>query len=178
MNEPGTLAHHVDYRRLATQRRDVSGAIALGRLPRVAAACARRPGKDEHLEADLRFFEDGQRRVRVEGSIRTTLTLICQRCLRDYVQSMDTPVAGVIVGGDEAAANVPRADEPVLADGDTLDLHALVSDELLLALPNVGRCDRADCRSRYAVEPETPAPEADDRQFPFAGLDRLTRDDD
>ena len=177
MYEPGTLAHHVDYRRLATQRREVSGAITLGRLPRVAAVCAHRPGEDDEVEAELRFFEDAQRRVRVEGSIRTTLTLICQRCLRDYAQAMDAPIAGVVVGSDEAAANVPRADEPVLAEGDTLDLHALISDELLLALPSVGRCERADCRSRHAAEPKAPAPEADERQFPFAGLDRLTRDD-
>lgn len=178
MSEPGTLVHDVDYRRLATQRRQITGTIALARLPRVGAVSACKPAEGDTVAVDLLFFEDAQRRVRVEGRIQTTLRLTCQRCLREYDQPMDAPVAGVVVGDDEAAANVPRADEPVLADGDTLDVHALVSDELLLALPGVERCDRDDCRAQYESAPEdSDQGDEEKRKNPFAVLQQLKRDD-
>ena len=179
MTTPGTLAHRVDYRRLALQERGVEGRIAVAALPRVAAEMARPPEPDDEVVVELGFDEDGQRRVHAAGTIRTTLALRCQRCLQVYDEPMDVAVCGIVVGDDEAAANVPRADEPILADGDMLDVHALVSDELLLALPSVARCRRPECMARYAPEPASERAEQRARRQdnPFAVLSQLKRDE-
>ncbi|MES1925415.1 YceD family protein [Salinisphaera sp. T31B1] len=176
MSTPETLPHRVDYRRLASQRRDVNAGIELARLPRVAGETVAGSDTDRAVAVSLRFTEDSQRRVVVAGSIETTLTLMCQRCLTSFDRPMHLTVAGVVVGDDEAAANVPRADEPILADSDMLDLHALVSDELLLGLPSVARCDRAECVQQY--RPRAPESDREDaKDNPFAVLSRLKHGD-
>ncbi|GAB3685920.1 YceD family protein [Salinisphaera aquimarina] len=178
MNTPGTLAHHVDFRRLATQQREIDGELYLSQLPRMIAEMAAGADASGAVRVHLRFSEDGQRRVNVAGSIETTLTLTCQRCLEAFDKHMSVAVAGVVVGDDDAAANVPRADEPILAEGDTLDLHTMVSDELLLALPPVARCGRPDCVSNYEHVAGTPEPAIDDKHNnPFAVLGQLKRGD-
>jgi len=178
MSTPGTLAHRVDYRRLATQQGRVSGEIELSRLRRVVAETVAASRAGDSVAVDLEFKEDAQRRVRVEGTIGTTLQLECQRCLKAFDQPMHVEVAGVVVGDDEAAANVPREDEPVMADGDLLDVHTLVADELLLAMPSVARCARSACRAAY-VDDETPPRETKEQEpnNPFAVLSQLKRND-
>lgn len=179
MNTPGKLAHHVDYRRLATQQRVIGGDVPLSQLQRVSAELAADADTGAVAKVSLQFSEDAQRRVYVAGTIEAALRLVCQRCLRPFDNPMLIDVAGVVVGDDEAAANVPRADEPILAESDSLDVYALASDELLLALPSVARCDRADCAALYErVEPE-PEPAVQDKpNNPFAALSKLKRDQD
>ncbi|MES1941477.1 hypothetical protein T5B8_14625 [Salinisphaera sp. T5B8] len=177
MNTPRALVSRVDYRRLATQQGRIEGCLDLVRLDRVAAETI--DAGSEPVVVDLVFREDAQRRVHVEGDISTTLRLECQRCLNAFDQPMNVDVAGVVVGDDSAAANVPREYEPVLADGDMLDVHALVADELLLALPSVARCSRPECTAQYVDHDMPRSDEQDDerRNNPFAVLSQLKRDD-
>lgn len=179
MNEPGTLAERVDYRRMAIQRRSIQGVTSLASLPRVRAETVDPAAGNAPVEVQLVLHEDNQRRVRIAGEIKATLKLRCQRCLAEYDQAITAAVAGVVVASDEAAANVPHADEPILAGGDWLDVYSLVSDELLLAVPPVPRCDRKGCRERYeqAAPAEAPGAAADNRPNPFAVLKNLKHDD-
>lgn len=179
MSTPGALVRRVDYRRLATQQGRVEGGLELARLGRVAAEMADADHNDRSVAVDLVFSEDAQRRVRVEGRIDATLRLACQRCLRSFDQPMNVAVAGVVVGDDEAAANVPREDEPVLADGDLLDVHGLVADELLLAMPSVARCNAPECVAEFVTDEPPREQTKDDEKThnPFAVLNQLKRDD-
>lgn len=181
MSTPELLARRVDYRRLATQNGRVAGTIELARLPRIRAEMADDARDRSPIRVDFRFFEDAQRRVRLEGEVDTTVRLRCQRCLRPFDHPMVVAVAGIVVADDDAAANVPREDEPVLADGDVLDVHATVVDEVLLALPAVARCTRSDCVARFAdnsVPESVPTTETESRTHnPFAVLKQLKRDD-
>lgn len=178
MNEPGALAHRVDYRRLATRQGSASGNVEVSDLPRVMAEMADTTCGNRLVAVDLGFEEDAQRRVYVEGTIDTTLRLECQRCLRGFDASMHVDVRGVVVADDDAAANVPREDEPVLADGDLLDVHALVADELLLAMPSVARCSTPECVAQFADSGAAERKTTDTKTTnPFAVLDQLKRDD-
>lgn len=71
---------------------------------------------------------------------RARLAFQCQRCL----QPLELPVAAdtwfrFVAGEDEAERLDAEAEEDVLALTRSLDLHALLEDELLLALPLVPR---------------------------------------
>src|SRR5699024_1024079 len=108
---------------------EVSGCLTLSDLPRVRGAVTEDSGRAVHVT--LRLEESDQRRVVVTGRIQTELVLSCQRCLQATNQPMTVDVAGMVVGSDEEAAHMPRAWEPVMAEGEMLDLHDLIEDELL-----------------------------------------------
>lgn len=179
MSEPADVPRHVDYRRCAAQGRTIEGTIPLVSMPRAVAETHRAPGNDVLVHVQLAFSEDAQRRVHATGRVSAPLVLQCKRCGAAFEQVIEAGVAGVVVTNDDAAAALPRADEPIVTDGDMLDVPALAEDELLLALPMVARCDNARCRARYESdapggEPRSPAREDN----PFAVLGQLNDDDE
>lgn len=121
----------------------------------------------------------GRRRARVGAEGETwlelraeaRLTLQCQRCLAPLQADVRFDRRFRFVR-DEAAAEALDAeiDDDVLATTRTLDLRALVEDELLLALPLVPRHDRCPqplpATSAGAAEALAEAP----RRNPFGAL--------
>ena len=98
----------------------------------------------------------------------------CQRCLQPVALDLEVARAFRFVA-DEATAEAldAESEDDVLALPRSLDLHELVEDELLLALPVVPMHERCPVDlpmpvSDGAAEPE-PAPK------PFAGLAGLKR---
>lgn len=177
MSSEQSLTRHIDYRRSALSQAQLSGSLSLSELSRTAEVVV--PGSDAEVAASIVVDEDAQRRVKLSGRVQTTLVLPCQRCLQPTEQPIDVVIGGIVVASDEAAAAVPREYEPIMAGDGTLDLHALVDDELLLALPMTVQCDRPDCRAVYDREPEPPAePSTSDKPNPFAALASLKSDDD
>ncbi|HET7314719.1 YceD family protein [Salinisphaera sp.] len=173
------MTRQIDYRRRALDEVLLEGYLTLSELPRTREVVVADSGAP--VDVRLVFNEDAQRRVVLTGRVQTTLVLACQRCLQPTEKAIDADVAGIVVAGDEAAAAVPRAWEPILAEGDMLDVHALVDDELLLALPMTVQCDRPQCRAAYDNDTEQETPEdrpAREKPNPFAALASLKRDDD
>lgn len=164
------LPEWVDPRALAVTSASVEGEIATHALSRLT------PELDSESESRavsvwLTFAEDSQRRVTITGKIRADLRLQCQRCLGPADWLADIVVQAMVVINDDAAAEVPRAWEPVVVGAHGLSPAGLVEDELLLALPVAAHCNDAACRERYAEQQNRPA-RADD---PFAVLQELKR---
>lgn len=175
MKMPETLPRMLDYRRLALTNQTVAGCLGLGVLPRTREALDAET--TPVIDVSLIFSEDEQRRVRLEGCASGGVTMTCQRCLEVFETTIRADIAGVIVGSDEAAASVPREDEPILAAGDVIDTRSLVDDELLLALPPVARCDRPACRAEYETDESAGQSSAGERETnPFAVLESLKND--
>lgn len=176
MSSGQQLTRLIDYRRRALGNARLSGCLALSDLPRTQQIVLADSGAS--VDVSLALEEDAQRRVILTGRVRTALMLACQRCLQPVEQTMDVNVAGIVVASDEAAAAVPREWEPILAESEMLDVHALVDDELLLALPMTVQCDRPECRVAYDTEQNAPETgPARDKPNPFAALASLKRDD-
>ncbi len=171
------MTRRIDYRRRALDNTRLSGRLSLSELPRTREVVVADSGAP--VDVSLLLEEDVQRRVVLTGRVQTRLMLPCQRCLEPTEEALDVEVAGIVVASDEAAAAVPREWEPILTEGDMLDVHALIDDELLLALPMIVQCDRPECRAAYDSEQKTPAHSpARDKPNPFAALASLKRDDD
>ena len=102
----------------------------------------------------------------------TALSMVCQRCLNAVAVPVQVARSfRFVVGADAAAQLDAEIDDDVLDLPRTLDLHELVEDELLLALPLV---------PRHAVCPDPlRAPDAgevfEERPNPFAALGALKR---
>jgi len=135
-----------------------------------------RPGPAETvrwtLRGELRAVRNDAPQVWLHLLGRAELRLACQRCLAPVPVVLEVDRRFLFVDGeDRAAALDAEMDDDVLALPRRLDVHELLEDELLLALPLVPR--HARCPTALPVEPVAPA-EAP-RTNPFAALRALRR---
>lgn len=120
-----------------------AGVLAVARLPRLVAALA---SADGELSVTLELTR--QRAVlRLGGSVRGDLQLVCQRCLRPFTWPLDAKVSLRPVFSEDEEARVLGEEEPYLVEDERLPLHDLVEEEVLLALPFAPRCLAPDCRA-------------------------------
>jgi uncharacterized protein len=95
------------------------------------------------------------------------LPMVCQRCLLAYPHPMSVAARIQFVADEAIAADIDAdAEHDVLVISKELDLHELVEDELLLALPLVPRHDACPQPLTASVAEEAEVP----RQHPFAAL--------
>lgn len=107
--------------------------------------------------------------ILVDGAITADVRHTCHRCLDEWVESVEVPVAQLFL-------TEPDDDADYVADGIEIDLEPLIRDELLLALPLVPTC-RQGCRGVVdGVESDLNTPTPDDlgdSSSPFAVLKDL-----
>ena len=121
----------------------------------------------------LRRVAGGEAEVWLHLTADTTVALQCQRCLQALDEALHVDRHFRFVRGEAEAARLDEeSEDDILELPPRLDLHALVEDELILALPLVprhGRCPAPLPMPRDVSEPEAPAPN------PFAALAALRR---
>lgn len=161
----------LDVAALAAAEATLDGRWPLSGFARLPDAHAQQSDVDWSLQAALRRSAGGPAEPWLALTVRACVRLACQRCLQDF----DVPLR--IVGqfrfvADEALAAALDADteEDVLALPQHLDLHELVEDELLLALPLVPMHDACPQPLTAADADGEPG-----RAHPFAALQALKR---
>jgi uncharacterized protein len=112
----------------------------------------------------------------------TRVPLQCQRCLATLVQPLSLRRRMRFARNEAEAARLDELlDDDVLSLPARLDLHELLEDELILALPLVPR-HAGDCPEPLpalaahlsgAADPDAPAGAPDDTPHPFAALAAL-----
>lgn len=121
------------------------GVIPLARLSRLRAARFDQSDSDGavtvHLETGRADDGGGQ----VEGRLRGSLTLRCERCLQALNWPFDLAVTLRLVRSEDEERRLLDHCEPLLLEDDWLPLHALVEDEILLALPMAPAHPAGDC---------------------------------
>lgn len=118
---------------------------------------------------EQRAVAGGDPQVWLHLEARTAVSRTCQRCLQPMTVPLDVRTALRFVAGEDRAEREDEAsEEDVLALSPSIDLHDLIEDELILALPIVPR--------HQHCELPLPAASGDDGgESPFAVLDRLRR---
>lgn len=174
-------SRHLDVAAFAQAGGRLSGQLEVRALPRLAQELGSRA--DERL---LHWQLQGERRSAVDGSVRPALhlqvqlhaPLACQRCLG----ALETPLTvdrHFIFVPDEAAAEAmdDESEDDVLALAEDFDLHPLLEDELLMALPLVPRHETCPEPVTMSAESEGFAQEQARVEHPFAALAALKRKD-
>ncbi len=134
----------MDLQRFADMGKRVSGSIQLTDLPRLAQLLE----GDGSAQFELDFARDENRRVQINGWIKSELILQCQRCLDAVAFTVDRVIRLVVVEGLDEAERLPDAVDPLLIEEDTrMHLHDLLEDELLLALPQVPMHGQGECEA-------------------------------
>lgn len=136
----------LDVAALAREGAPIEGEWTLGGLPRLAEATVTAPGdgSEEPLrwqaEAESRALRGGAAQLWLHLEAEGAVWLQCQRCLQPMRQPLQVQRSFRFVR-DEAQAEAEDLDseEDVLALPRSLDLQALVEDELILSLPLVPR---------------------------------------
>lgn len=131
------LANYAPASAAIQREASFAGTILVERLPRLSAAVAAPSGE---LDVDLAVGREMARPPFLRGAIRGELQLLCQRCLENFSWPLQAKVDLRLVESEADEAKWLQDYEPYLIEDDRLPLHAIVEDEVLLALPLAPRC--------------------------------------
>lgn len=148
----------------------LEGSLPLARLGRLVSLLSGPQPADSCVRAELRLVQDVQGHDWLRGRISAQFEMVCERCGEHYALPVAAePVLRVVASEPEAAALAPDV-EYVVAQG-SLPVHELIEDELILALPLVGR-HPAGTRCADRVR-NGPLAQSGARDNPFAVLKNL-----
>jgi uncharacterized protein len=165
----------LDPWRFADLGKKVSGSLPVDAFARLSDSLLEANGE---VYFDLSFNRDEQRHARLDGDIRTELTLECQRCLGKLTFPVERRFSVVFVQGLNEAERLPEDLDPCLVEEGVVDFRELIEDELILALPQVPMHDTNVCQlpKEYVSDEATLKSESDKQCNPFAVLSGLKRD--
>jgi uncharacterized protein len=172
-------AGRLDLQALAQSQAVLEGAEPLARYTRLAEeAQAPVDALQVHWTAEGELRQSVGRPAQVWLHLRaeTQLPQICQRCLGP----VNTPVQvdnsfRFVADESQAEAEDDEAEEDVLVLARDFDLHALIEDELLMALPLVPRHTECPTEVPLAVQDDDFDGGAPTRPNPFAVLAQLKK---
>lgn len=148
----------------------LQGAVTLDRLERLAGVLQGDQAVTGTASADLKLMLDPQGRYWLQGQVQARLTLRCERCQHPLEWPVEAAVSLYLVASEAAAAELAEDVEYMIA-GDSLKVHELIEDELILALPLVPRHPQGtECGDRSR---KGPVAESGERDNPFAILKTL-----
>ncbi|AMK78138.1 MULTISPECIES: YceD family protein [Methylomonas] len=137
---------HIDPLLFAERRGALSGDIKIAALERLSGSVLDHGGS---VSARIEFSKEGKRIV-VAGHIEGVVELECQSCLQALTWPLDIDFKLAVVSSLKEAKQLDDC-EPLLLDGDTLSLNAVIEDEILLALPDYPRHEH-DCLAHNRSE--------------------------
>jgi uncharacterized protein len=165
------LPEYVDPWRAADLGKTFSGRAAIADLPRLVEVVMSPEGE---VELTLIFGRDENKRACIQGSVRATLNLECQRCLGAMDFSVEAEVNLALVESSAQAERLPESYDPLLVEEPRIRLLDIVEDELLLAIPQIPRHPLGACNTSYmAPEPQLSESGAAEKVNPFAVLAEL-----
>lgn len=165
----------IDPRRSADQDIEYRESMQERLLPRFSEAIE---ALHQPVDVGVRVFRDEQSRIRVAGEATATVDLVCQRCMNPMQETIRAEFDLVAVYGEAQAKALPKEYDAWVVE-ESADLHQMIEDELLLAMPIVAYHDISECS---APDIDMPLAQIDtdieeqtaERQSPFAVLKDLT----
>ena len=139
----------LDPSRAAQRRLSYDGVVRLEELPRLEQVV-----QDEvsEIAVNIHCKNDEQGLVVIRGSLRAPLTVVCQRCNGELGLDLEQDfVYSPVKVGTEPEDFPERYDIVELDDEGEVNLHRLIEDELILAIPIIPTHNDASCA--YSEKP-------------------------
>jgi uncharacterized protein len=157
--------------RAASGAEVLSGQISAGKFGRLESSVL--SIVDDSVSIDLRFGSKPGTKAYLQGTVHVRVELECQRCLGPMAYDLEANIKLAFVRNESEQEGLPEDLEPLLVEGEGVDLTALIEDELILALPLVPMHPEL-CRQ---WQDEEAAEEAEPKkENPFAVLAQLKKD--
>ena len=165
------LPQWVDPIKMAVQGVSFEGVVASDQLTELAKAIVSTEGP---VIAELQFYCDGSGHRVVSGKITAQVWLACQRCLQNMGQRIEISVSWGIATDEQRMNALPKRYAPWLVEEEGGNLHGIIEEELLLALPIVAIHDAEECGGTvdYSTDVGTDKPSAK-KPSPFDILHEL-----
>ncbi|MCM2679851.1 YceD family protein [Echinimonas agarilytica] len=161
---------HLDPGRSATKQQCFDGVIPQRVLQRLSDVSVEDGGVDVAIACD----RDEQHLATLTVTINTQLKLECQRCNEPFLHDIGINVIYSPVKDDAAAEQLPAEYEAViLPEADNLNLHQLIEDEILLAVPYVPMHLPSECKQESHTSWGKTDDAQEDKPNPFAVLNKL-----
>jgi uncharacterized protein len=136
------IPNHVSFQAALARRSQFNGVLPVRQLKRLVDCLADGEGD---LLVQLEVRPEMGNAPHLIGVITGGVTLVCQRCLRPYVQPLVVDVDLRPVSSEAEEARLLRDADPYLLESDRLPLHEIIEDEVMLALPMTPHCANPDC---------------------------------
>lgn len=149
------------------------GDIALSKLSRLTEILYPEASLQEERKIALsfEFFSNEFDLSMVAGKLETSLEVECQRCLDTMEMPLRLEFRLMIDASDELVRE--SSVDTLYSDDGYIDIHEVVEDELILAIPLVALHEDTQCNKHWqASEPEVAV-----KENPFAVLKQLKTTD-
>lgn len=137
------LPSQIDVRKLVVKGIEIDAKTPVSDLPHFVSLLANDEGV---VDISLQFYKDEERFKRIDGQVKTTVNVSCQRCLEPMPVSVDSQFELAIVWSEEESERLPKALDPLIVGEELTDLRSVVSEELVLSLPFVSYHEAGDCQ--------------------------------
>lgn len=176
------LPSQVDVRKLAAKGAEMHAVTSVASLPRIVDMLASDSGS---VKVDLHFYVDEESIRRLDGQLKASVRVFCQRCMEPMPLELSADFALGIVWSEDDARRLPRSLDPLIVGDEFTDIADVVSEELILSMPFVSYHTEGECsrQSGYSVGADTGASESagseqagSERENPFKVLEQLKLD--
>lgn len=131
------------------------------------------------VEFRLRFKKKRHVGIHITGTASTVVTMACQYCLEPVKLEVKASIAQIVVGSEVDAEELDFQQDILVVEGETIELAAIIEDDLILNLPMVAMhgADQAEengtenCLGRLEYEPQDEVLPV--KSSPFAVLNQL-----
>ncbi len=132
------LPAFIDPKRLASQGTNLRGVVTLAQMSRLKDMLCDIQGE---AQIDWLFALDDKHRPTINGRLLAQITLLCQRCLKPMLYSVDVPVSLLVLTEElDDDDEEPIGYEPIILNSSTeVSLIKLIEDELILAIPIIAK---------------------------------------
>lgn len=172
------LPKQVDIRKLIAVGAEISAYEPLPKFTRLAAMLANDDGSEageSGVEVKLHLYVDEAGTRRIDGEVRTEVSVLCQRCLQPMRLPIDSTFAVGVVWSDDDSSRLPKYLEPYIVGEGLHDIRDLIEDELILGVPYASYHEREDCAGDYrqSTDEEFIEVEREEKPNPFKVLEQL-----
>ena len=157
------------------QKGSFEGQIALSELKRLGELIPLEGAgaKQRNIDISFEFLRHELDVPMVAGRLKTSLELLCQRCLKSLEYPMVVDFRLMIDASDEMVEH--SSEDTLYSDDGYIEIEEVIEDEMILALPLVAMHEDTACNENWQVaelQAETPR-----RENPFAVLQQLKTTD-
>ncbi len=164
----------LDPGRASQRRLSYDGVVKLEELSRLKQVVLDSSGE---VEVIVHCKLDEQGLVVINGTLKTHVTVVCQRCNEELGLDLVQDFAYTPVGINAESDHLPEYYDVVeLDENGEINLRQLIEDELILAVPLVPMHDVASCRFSEKPASFGEIESVDDKPNPFDILKQLKKD--
>jgi uncharacterized protein len=169
----------VNPAQMAAEGRVLKGQMPQQELPRFTENLVETSGM---VEFRLGFKKKRHGSVQIVGSASTVITALCQYCLEPVRLAVKANIAQTVVSSEAEIEDLDIQQDVLVVEGETIELAAIIEDDLILNLPMVARhgadleedSGAGNCLGKLEYEQQDE--DLPDKSNPFAVLNELKVD--